>query len=146
MNEAPSAGGLVVLASADPFPVVLERLRSHLAARGLSVFGLFDHAAAAATVGLTLRPTTVVSFGNPAVGTPVMDAAPTLALELPLRVLVYEATNGRGMVAYEDPVFLGRRHRAPDLASPGLHRMSDVLGESARHAVGHRAEPRRGGN
>jgi uncharacterized protein (DUF302 family) len=79
----------MTVASAFGFSETLERLESALAASGNRIFARLDQAAAAADVGLTLRPTVLFLFGNPAAGTPLMNAAPAFALELPFRVLVW---------------------------------------------------------
>ncbi len=89
----------------------------------MAVFARFDHAAAARAAGLHLRPTEVVVFGDPRAGTPLMQAAPTLALELPLRVLVVERDDGRTVLVAEDPADAAARHDAPADVAPVLVRM-----------------------
>ncbi len=80
--------GLVTLRSANNFTTTLDRLLQVLEAKGVTVFARIDHAAGAAGVGLTLRPTTLIVFGNPAAGTPFMQAAQTAGIDLPLKALV----------------------------------------------------------
>jgi uncharacterized protein (DUF302 family) len=92
--------GVQVYESELPFEEALARLRSVIAERGLHEFAVIDHAAAAAAAGLALRRTTVVVFGSPTAGTPLMVASPLLALELPLRVLVVEGDDGRTRLAH----------------------------------------------
>jgi uncharacterized protein (DUF302 family) len=77
--------GLVTLQSVHDFSTTLDRLEDVLKAKGVTVFARIDHAAGAAGVGLTLRPTTLVVFGNPAAGTPLMQAAQTAGIDLPLK-------------------------------------------------------------
>jgi uncharacterized protein (DUF302 family) len=89
------------------------RLEAAVAQRGLTVFARVDFAAAAAAVGLGLRPTRLLSFGNPRAGTPLIAAAPTVALDLPLRVLVWEADDGTVWVGYNTPEYLAERHGVP---------------------------------
>ena len=86
--------GLVTLRSAHAFKITLERLLQVLKAKGVTVFAQIDHAAGAAGVGLTLRPTTLVVFGNPAAGTPLMQAAQTAGIDLPLKALVWQDAEG----------------------------------------------------
>jgi uncharacterized protein (DUF302 family) len=94
------ADGVETRESSLPFETTLERLREVIERRGLRVFDVIDHQAAAVDVGLTLRPTRVIVFGSPNAGTPLMVAYPLLALELPLRILVWEADDGRARVSH----------------------------------------------
>jgi uncharacterized protein (DUF302 family) len=89
------------------------RLEEAVAQRGLTVFARVDYAADAAAVGLVLRPTRLLLFGNPRAGTPLIVAAPTVALDLPLRVLVWEADDGTVWVGYSTPEYLAERHGVP---------------------------------
>jgi uncharacterized protein (DUF302 family) len=87
----------------------VARLTDILTAKGMRIFGVIDQRSEAESVGLRLRETTLVLFGNPAAGTPVMDAVPLSALDLPLRVLVWSDA-GETKVSYYAPTELGRRH------------------------------------
>ena len=87
----------------------LARLRALAAERGLKVFAEFDHAAEARAVDLELAPTRVLVFGSPKAGTPLMQAAPLVALELPLKVLAWQASDGSTSLAFEDPAHLASR-------------------------------------
>ena len=89
------------------------RLEAAVAQRGLTIFARIDFAADAAAVGLVLRPTRLLLFGNPRGGTPLIVAAPTVALDLPLRVLVREADDGTVWVGYTTPEELAARHAVP---------------------------------
>jgi len=86
-----------------------DKLVGLLEARGLTVFAIIDHSGEAAKVGLSLRRTKVVIFGSPAAGTPVMEASPLAALDLPLRVLIWD-DEGVTTVSYTDPAVLAARH------------------------------------
>lgn len=90
--------GMVTLSSAHSAAETTKRLREAVAALGWVAFGEVDHAAAARAAGLELRTRTVVLFGNPKVGTPPMRSHPTLALDLPMRILVWEDDQGRVML------------------------------------------------
>jgi uncharacterized protein (DUF302 family) len=76
----------------------------------MSVFARIDHAAGASSAGLTLRPTEVLIFGNPTGGTPLMQAAQTIGLDLPLKALVWQDASGDSWLSYNDPVWLARRY------------------------------------
>jgi uncharacterized protein (DUF302 family) len=84
--------GLVTVESNHPVAAVLSRLETTLAAKGIALFARIDHAAGAAGVGLALRPTTVMIFGDPRAGTPLMQSDQRIGLDLPLKVLAWEAT------------------------------------------------------
>ena len=100
-----------------------------ISAKGMKLFAVIDQSAAASEVGLTLRETTLVIFGSPAAGTPVMAAAPLAALDLPLKVLVWD-DEGQAKVSYYAPAALASRHHlAPDLAGnlAGINALTDAL-------------------
>jgi uncharacterized protein (DUF302 family) len=102
-------GDAVEIRSSGGFTETLQRLSDEIAARGLTIFGRFDHAANAQAVGLRMPPTTVLVFGNARGGTPLMLRSPGLALDLPLRMLVRQA--GRDVVvSYHDPAAVLAAH------------------------------------
>jgi uncharacterized protein (DUF302 family) len=113
-GESMAGSGLVQVAS--PYSVVetLSRLESVLAARGVQVFAVIDHSGEAEKVGMKMRPTKLVIFGNPKSGTPLMVAAPTLAIDLPLKALVWEDDGGKVWVTYNSPEYLQQRHGVPE--------------------------------
>ena len=102
MNELPSPTPDACVQHPSPlgFEATLARLEAALAQAGLTVFARIDHAAGAAQVGLTMPPTVVLVYGSPRGGTPLMRADPLLALDLPLRVLVHQASDGRVAIVY----------------------------------------------
>lgn len=104
--------GVLTRPSAYGFAETLARLRSALVQRHLEIFAWFDHSGAAKRVGLTMPDTQVVVFGSPKAGTPLMLAAPSVALELPLRVLVADE-GGHVVVSYVRPSFLAERFGVP---------------------------------
>jgi len=106
MNET----GLVTVSSAYTVSETLERLQSAIRAGGMTVFAVFDHAAAAKDAGLSLRPTTVVAFGNPAAGTKLMQANQVAGVDLPLKILVWEDESNTARLTYTDPRWLAERH------------------------------------
>jgi uncharacterized protein (DUF302 family) len=90
------------------------RLEAAVAARNLTVFARIDFAADPAAVGLVLRPMRQLVFGNPRAGTPVIAAAPTAAVDLPRRVVIWEASDGTVLVGFNSPAFLAARHGVPE--------------------------------
>ena len=106
----PADTDLVTLPSAHGATETVERLKALLAQQGIEVFAHIDHAAAAHKVGLPLRPTQMLIFGNPRAGTPLMQAQQTVGLDLPLRGLAREDEEGKAWLTYNDPAYLARRH------------------------------------
>jgi uncharacterized protein (DUF302 family) len=90
------------------------RLEAAVASRGLTVFARIDFAADAAMVGLRLRPTRLLVFGNPRAGTPLLAVAPTVGIDLPLKVLIWEAADGTVTVGCNTPPWIGARHGVPE--------------------------------
>ncbi len=106
--------GLVHLKSPYSVSATVERLESVLQAKNLTVFARVDHSGEAEKVGLTMRPTKLIIFGSPKAGTPLMVASPTLAIDLPLKALVWEDGEGKVWLSYNSPDYLQRRHAFPD--------------------------------
>jgi len=106
--------GLTRVASEHTVDKTVQRFEDILAERGLKLFALIDHSGEAARVGMKMRPTKVLIFGSPKSGTPVMVAAPSVAIDLPLKVLVAEDENGKVWVSYNSPEFLQQRHGIPE--------------------------------
>ena len=109
-----SGNGLLQVASRYTVDETVNRLESVLAERGVRVFALIDHSGEAEKVGMKMRPTKLVIFGNPKGGTPAMVAAPTLAIDLPLKALVWEDEGGKVWVSYNSPEYLQQRHGVPE--------------------------------
>jgi uncharacterized protein (DUF302 family) len=105
--------GLVNIPSKSGFQETFGRLKEEVAARGLTLFAVIDHAKGAEEAGLALRPTTVLIFGNAKGGTPLMQANQTIGIDLPLRALVWEDGKGQTWISYNDPVWLAQRHALP---------------------------------
>ena len=130
MSGSDAGAGVVTKASARSVADTVDRLVELCRAKGLKVFAVIDQAAEARQVGLDLRETVLVVFGNPAAGTPVMVAAPLSALDLPLKVLIW-ADAGRGtLVGYTDPAVVAARYGlGPDLAAAlaGVNGLTDAV-------------------
>jgi uncharacterized protein (DUF302 family) len=91
----------------------VEKLKGILAAKGVALFALVDHSGEAEKVGMKMRPTKLLIFGNPKAGTPLMLAAPSIAIDLPLKILVWEDGDRKVWVSYNSPEYLKERHRLP---------------------------------
>lgn len=91
----------------------VEKLKAMLQEKGIMLFALVDHSGEAAKVGLKMRPTKLLIFGNPKGGTPLMIASPSIAIDLPLKILVAEDESGKVSLSYNSPVFLQERHSLP---------------------------------
>ena len=105
--------GLVQVPSRHSVEQSVERLQQAFTEKGLKIFTIIDHSGEAEKVGLVMRPTKVVLFGSPKAGTPLMVAAPSLAIDLPLKALVAEDAAGKVWVTYNSPEYLRERHGFP---------------------------------
>ncbi|MGA7805633.1 DUF302 domain-containing protein [Bradyrhizobium sp.] len=102
--------GLTTIRSSFEPKETIDRLEAAVNAKGMTVFARIDHAAGAAAAGLSLRPTEVLIFGNAKGGTPLMQAAQTIGIDLPLKALVWQDETGATWLSYNDPVWLAKRH------------------------------------
>jgi uncharacterized protein (DUF302 family) len=105
-----TAPGLITLKSGHGPEETMNRLEAEVRAKGLTVFARIDHAEGASAVGLSLRPTALLIFGNAKSGTPLMNAVQTIGLDLPLKALVWQDEAGKTWIGYNDPKWLARRH------------------------------------
>jgi len=105
--------GMQHLSSPYPVPETLRRIESLLQEKGLAIFCRVDHSGEAEKVGLKMHPTQLILFGSPKAGTPVMVASPTIAIDLPLKALVWEDADGKVWVSYNSPEYLQQRHSVP---------------------------------
>jgi uncharacterized protein (DUF302 family) len=108
-----SDNGIVSIPSRQSVDKTLEKLQAMLRAKDVAVFALIDHSSEAAKVGMKMPPTKVLIFGNPKAGTPLMLAAPSLAIDLPLKILVWEDTRNKVWISYNTPEYLQKRHGVP---------------------------------
>ena len=106
--------GLIHTASPHSVVETLQRLEAILKSKGLMIFSRVDHSGEAAKVGMELHPTQLLIFGSPKGGTPVMLAAPSVAIDLPLKALVWEDDKGKVWVTQNSPEYLKERHGIPD--------------------------------
>ncbi|VVN43747.1 DUF302 domain-containing protein [Pseudomonas fluorescens] len=102
--------GLITRTSQNGLSITRTKLISALELRGMDIIARIDHSAAAKRVGMHLNPTEVFIFGNPRVGTPLMNARGTLGLDLPLKILVWQDEEGSTLLTYNDPKWLAQHH------------------------------------
>jgi uncharacterized protein (DUF302 family) len=121
-HTTPGPAGVITKSSPRPVEETVSRLLTLIASKGMKVFAVIDHSGEAAQVGLELRDTKVVIFGSPQAGTPVMQAAPLAALDLPLKVLVW-ADRGQTKVSYMAPSALEERY---DLTATLAERLAGI--------------------
>ena len=119
--------GLVTCISSFGPKETADRLAAAVTSRGISIMARIDHAAAAAAVGMELRPTELLIFGNPRAGTPLMQDVQTVAIDLPLKALVWQDEGGTTWLAYNDPQWLAKRHGIDVGLDRTLHAMADAL-------------------
>jgi uncharacterized protein (DUF302 family) len=105
--------GIVDLPSSHSVEQTVEKLKSILQTKGITLFSTVDHSGEAEKVGLKMPPTKLLIFGTPKSGTPLMLAAPSIAIDLPLKILVWEDGQGKVWVSYNSPAYLMERHGVP---------------------------------
>ena len=105
--------GLIDIPSNHSVNETVTKLEGILQAKGITLFALVDHSGEAAKAGMKMRPTKLLIFGNPRAGTPVMLAAPSSAIDLPLKILVWEDDQGKVWITYNSPTYLQTRHNLP---------------------------------
>lgn len=110
---AQSDNGIVDKPSNHSVDATVEKLKGILQAKGVTLFALVDHSGEAEKAGMKMRPTKLLIFGNPKAGTPLMLAAPSSAIDLPLKILVWENAQGKVWVSYNSPQYLQQRHQLP---------------------------------
>jgi uncharacterized protein (DUF302 family) len=108
-----SDNGIITNSSNHSVDEIVEKLKAILQAKGVTLFALVDHSGEAAKAGLSMPPTKLLIFGNPKGGTPLMLASPSVAIDLPLKILVAEDANGKVSVSYNSPAYLKQRHNLP---------------------------------
>lgn len=110
--------GLATIPSTHGFAETVQKIESLLSAKNIHLFAKIDHAAGAHQVGLTLRPTIVLLFGNPQAGTPLMQSRQTIGIDLPLKILIWEDETGKTWLSYNRPAYLAQRHAILDRDTP----------------------------
>ena len=110
----------------------VDRLKSILQSQGITLFALVDHSGEAEKVGMNMRPTKLMIFGNPRAGTPAMLAAPSIALDLPLKILIREDSQGRVWVSYNSPAYLQERHALPPGLLPNIAAVEELAAKAGQ--------------
>jgi uncharacterized protein (DUF302 family) len=130
------SNGLITVPSNYSVKQTLDRLETALKAAGITIFARVDHAGGAASVGLALRPTELLIFGNPKGGTPLMQANQMIGLDLPLRVLAWEDEAGNANLTYNDVDWLATRYNLGALTEPAREGLAKVLAKFTAEAAG----------
>jgi uncharacterized protein (DUF302 family) len=105
--------GIVDVSSNRSVDQTVDRLKDILQSKGITLFALIDHSGEAEKAGMKMAPTKLLIFGSPRAGTPLMLAAPSIAIDLPLKILVWEDTQGKVWLSFNSPEYLERRHDLP---------------------------------
>lgn len=130
VTDMAQSNGLIQVGSHHAVDETVRRLMAAFAEKGLQVFAVIDHRGEAEKVGLKMRATKVLIFGSPKAGTPLMVAAPSLAIDLPLKALVAEDAQGNVSVTYNDPEYLKKRHGVPEELIKNLAGAGVVIGKA----------------
>ena len=118
---AQKGSGLIDIRSSHSVDETVEKLKGILQAKGIALFALVDHSGEAIKAGMKMRPTKLLIFGNPKAGTPVMLAAPSSAIDLPLKILIWEDAQGKVWVTYNSLAYLQERHNLPPEVLPNIN-------------------------
>ena len=129
-----SGNGLITIRSRNSVKVTIDRLEASLKDSGVNIFARIDHAAGAASVGMSLRPTEVLIFGNPRAGTPLMQANQTIGIDLPLKVLAWEDASGGVWLTYGDPAWLAARHGLAEDTADAVSGLARAIAKFAETA------------
>jgi uncharacterized protein (DUF302 family) len=109
----PLASGITTIAAKLTVDKTIEKLKAILDSKGVKIFAIVDHSGEAASAGMTMPPTKLIIFGNPKAGTPIMQSAPSAAIDLPLKILVAEDTAGQTSISWNRLDYLQTRHNIP---------------------------------
>lgn len=130
--DRPTSNGIVNELSNHSVDDAVERLKAMLQASGAVLFGLVDHSGEAEKVGLEMKPTKLLIFGNPKAGTPLMVASPSTAIDLPLKMLVWEDAANKVWISYNSPEYLQKRHGFPEDLLPNISVLRKLASGGAR--------------
>ena len=112
-NPVKHKNGIIDVPSKHSVDETVERVKNILQSKGIALFCLIDHSGEAAKVGLKMPPTKLLVFGSPKAGTPLMLSSPSIAIDLPLKILVWQDGNGKVWISYNSPEYLQERHNLP---------------------------------
>ena len=128
--------GLTTIASQHGVKDTIDRLEAAVRTKGMTVFARVDHAAGAAAIGLALRPTELIIFGNARGGTPLMQLEQTIGIDLPLKALAWEDASGKAWLSYNEPAWLAARHGIAADGGAVAKTLSSALAALAKEAAG----------
>lgn len=129
---ADQAEGVVNLPTHSSVDETISRLQAMLQEKGVQIFALIDHSGEAKRAGIDMRPTKLLIFGSPKAGTPLMLAAPTIAIDLPLKLLVWEDASGQVWISYNTPEYLQKRHALPQNLAAALAAVEALAKNAAK--------------
>lgn len=132
--NAEQQNGLIHLASSHTVDETLRRLEKLLRDHGITIFLVVDHSGEAQKVGLSMPPTKLVIFGNPKGGTPLMQAAPSSGIDLPLKALIWQDPKGKVWLSYNDPEYLRWRHGFPAELLPNISGVAKLLEKAVQQS------------
>jgi len=122
--------GIISVATNRSVDETVHKLEQMLHAKGIKLFAMVDHSGEAERAGLQMPPTRLLIFGNPKAGTPLMVASPTIAIDLPLKILVWENAEGQVSVSYNSPAWLAARHDLPAALVANIAVVEKLVGEA----------------
>ncbi len=123
--------GIIDLPSNHSVDETVDRVKNILQSKRITLFALIDHSGEAAKVGMKMRPTKLLIFGSPKAGTPLMLAAPSIAIDLPLKILVWEDAQGKVWLSYNSPEYLAERHGLPQDLVPTIAVVGTLAAKAA---------------
>jgi uncharacterized protein (DUF302 family) len=132
MDSGKKRNGIVDLASNHSVDETVENLTRILKSKNITLFAVIDHSGEAEKLGMKMPPTKLVIFGSPIAGTPLMLASPNIAIDLPLKILVSEDSQGRVWVSYNSPEYLQERHGAPQNLMENISGIEALAAKAAK--------------
>ncbi|HEY1494534.1 MAG TPA: DUF302 domain-containing protein [Candidatus Solibacter sp.] len=132
MELTSAENGMVTIPSGHSVEETVQRLEGILKAKNIRLFALIDHSGEAEKAGMKMRPTKLLIFGNPQAGTPLMVAAPSIAIDLPLKLLVWEDAEGKVGISYNDPGYLRARDGLPAELVANIAVVEAIAAEGAK--------------
>lgn len=131
-SAAAADNGIITKPSKYSVPETLDRLEAILKSKGITVFVRIDHSGEAEKVGLKMRPTQLLIFGNPRTGTDLMNSSPSVAIDLPLKALAWEDESGKAWLSYNSPAYLKQRHDLKDEFMKNIAAIGVLVDEALR--------------
>ena len=131
MSQFPD-NGIIHLSSPHTVLETLGRLEAVVQAKGIAILAMIDHSGDAAKAGIEMEPTKLLIFGNPKAGTPLMLASPSVAIDLPLKALVWQDKDGKVWLSYNSPAYLKQRHSIPDNLLPNIAGIEAICAQAVR--------------